>query len=239
MLHPGSLTLPLASANSEAITQERRPSFSELERLTCITGISRAQIGGILAQVHGPWLLHLGARERIVLLEAIAAMYGALGYLRKEAYILREVLGCIMDLLVCGRDEALSQRTASAGSDVRERSITDPVVAQGTVGIRENESAEGNESVLHVIKHVCRVHGIDLEAVKLVESSQKSLGSGNAVSDDSTLVDLGDVLSPLEPFGWPELQIGIIREVIAAAEALPGELAGSIMPNDVSSTLFL
>ena len=31
-----------------------------------------------------------------------------------------------------------------------------------------------------------------------------------------------DFIAHAEPYGWPELQIGIVREAIAVAEALPG-----------------
>lgn len=220
---------PSTSTNSESANGDHRPQFSELERLTCITGISRAQIGATLSQMHGPWLLHIGIRERIALLEVVATMFGAVGHLRKEAYILREVLGCVMDLLVCGREET-NGRTTSAVSGLRERSPSDPPSAQGTVGVRANESSEGNESVLLVIKHVCKVHGIDLEAVKLVNSEDKTT-DGNASSADSMLMALEDDQASQEPFGWPELQIGIVREMIAAAESLPGKLQHSILVN--------
>ena len=35
--------------------------------------------------------------------------------------------------------------------------------------------------------------------------------------------DDDDLQALQEPFGWPELQIGIVREAIAVAEALPGK----------------
>jgi hypothetical protein len=76
-----------------------------LERLSSISGISRSSIAAVLAQLHGPWLLHLGAGERIAVLEAMSRLYACLGYRRKEAYVLREVLGCVLDLIVCGREE--------------------------------------------------------------------------------------------------------------------------------------
>lgn len=188
-----------------------RNTYAELERLTAITGITRSQVAASLSQAHGPWLLHLEPRERIRLLQVLAAMFGALGHVRKEAYVLREVLGCLMDLIVCGRSESGpgSARASTAN--------------QGTVGVRENESSEGNESVVRIVKQVCRVHGIDLDAVGLVESDVARIRdsrvsqAGEDDEDDEKLL-----VAVHEPFGWPELQIGLIREAIAVAEALPG-----------------
>ncbi|KAH9856984.1 TRAPP II complex [Lenzites betulinus] len=224
MIQPGpSLFLPATLSNNASPTSasSARNTYAALERLTSITGITRAQISASLSQAHGPWLLHLDARERVRTLQFIAAMFGSLGHVRKEAYVLREVLGCILDLIVCGRDErgTGSARVLSAGLTSRTASLGG--AAQGTVGIRENERTEGNESILRLVKHVCRVHGIDLEAVKLLDITSPKRDSQQSESSEDA--DLAEELmaSTREPFGWPELQIGIIREAIAVAEALP------------------
>lgn len=142
MLQPG-LTSPLEAGGDKTATE------AALERLTAITGISRASIAAVLAQAHGPWLLHLEARERIFVLETMATMYGALGYRRKEAYLLREVLGCIMDLVVCAREEAGGARVIGAGLGIQ--GVVNMGANRGTVGIRENDSQVGNDSVVKIV----------------------------------------------------------------------------------------
>ncbi|KAI0928535.1 hypothetical protein AcW1_005748 [Taiwanofungus camphoratus] len=237
MLHPGANlyldSFMSAGADSSAATvtvttngSNSRTTFADLERLTTITGIPRVLIASTLAQVHGPWLLHLGPRERVNVLQTVAGIYGAIGYPRKEAYILRELLGSVMDLLVCGREEGSSIRSSSTGLGIRGVALGP--MNKGTVSVRENESVEGNESVLAIVKHVCRVHGIDLEAVRLIDFGAKvdyprPVDSGNADNNTDSLVEQEDDFPELsqEPFGWPELQVGIVREAIAVAEALP------------------
>jgi hypothetical protein len=164
----------------------------------------------------------------------MAGMYACLGYRRKEAYILREVLGCILDLLVCGREEDGQFRklnTPIAGLGIQGLSLGGSQVGgRGNVGVRQNESTEGNESVLRLLKYVCRVLGINLDAVRLVEidadwapqatddaEGQPSISSGTDAED---LLDM----TP-ESYGWPELQVGVVREAVAVAEALPGQLS--------------
>lgn len=199
-----------------------------------MTGISRSMIAGLLAQAHGPWLLHLGSTERLAILEVMAGIYACLGYRRKEAYILREVLGCVMDLLVCGREEHRASSNSSpgigsAGLGIRGVSFTDKAngTERGSVGIRHNDNIEGNESILRLLKYLCKVLGIDLEAVKLAQPEsdvpmngidEDSLTRSLTRSDDDTSHSQGDI------YGWPELQIGVIREAIAVAESLPGEI---------------
>lgn len=230
MLHPGGNPyLPPTLSHAE------HNSLLNLERLSSVTSISRATIASLLAQAHGPWLLHLGPRERLAILETMAGIYACLGYKRKEAYVLREVLGCIMDLLVCGREENRSSPRSSPGVGgpglgIRGVNFGDgnANTEQGSVGIRHNDNVEGNDSILKLLKYVCKVLGIDLEAVKLVEAD--SSGPSTAEKENGKKMDSvlpleadDDVLdSSHAVYGWPELQIGVIREAIAVAESLPG-----------------
>ncbi|PPQ83346.1 hypothetical protein CVT25_003985 [Psilocybe cyanescens] len=201
------------------LSSDEKDSWLILERLSSITGITRASISAVLSQLHGPWLLHLGQRERIAILETMASFYSCLGYQRKEAYVLREVLGCILDLMVCGREEdGFSQPTAqSAGLGIHN---VHPIVGGnwGSVGVRISESSAGNESVLRLLKYICKVLGINLEAVGLVEETKKHISdSPPSLSDYDE-----DIIEELrEPCGWPELQVGVVREAVAVAEALP------------------
>ncbi|KAH9926207.1 TRAPP II complex [Fomitopsis serialis] len=229
MVHPGAnpyLSSSTALSNTDhngvtvtVVNGRTRASYAELERLATITGITRTQIAGILSQVHGPWLLHVPARERIGVLQTVAGMFGALGYLRKEAYILRELLGSIMDLIVCGRGESSGARASGVGLGIQGAPMSKASTTSGTVGVRENPRVEGNESVLRIIKHICRVHGVDIESVKLVDIGALAAESNGDAADDAEEEDSTE--PPQDPFGWPELQIGIIREAIAVAEALP------------------
>lgn len=225
MLQPGPTAhLPPTLAHDEA------DQWLNLERLTKFSGISRTSISALLGQIHGPWLLHLHPRERLSILEAMASMYACLGYKRKEAYILREVLGCIMDLMVCGREEdginKVTSQTAGLGIQNGAGTPTNLPASpnQGSVGIRMNESSSGNESVLKLLKHVCRVLGIDLDAVKLADESSRDSGS-NEKGETADIYDDGLELDQYEAHGWPELQVGVIREAVAVAEALPDFLA--------------
>ncbi|KAJ7632643.1 transport protein Trs120 or TRAPPC9 TRAPP II complex subunit-domain-containing protein [Roridomyces roridus] len=207
MLHPGPQPYLPPTLSRDGLT-----SWANLERLSTISGVSRGSISAVLTQVHGPWLLHLGARERISILEYTASIYACLGYRRKEAYILREVLGCILDLIVCGREEDGLSRLSSVplpGAQGPNNSSSQ----RGNVGVRFSENMDGNESVLKLLKHICKVLGINLDAVRLVENAEES---STIEEEDADFV---------EPYGWPELQVGVVREAVAVAEALPDFLA--------------
>ncbi|KAG5638372.1 hypothetical protein H0H81_000383 [Sphagnurus paluster] len=204
-------------------------NWASLERLSSISGISRSSIAGVLSQIHGPWLLHLGPRERIAILEATSSVYACLGYRRKEAYILREVIGCILDLMVCGREEdglsRMSSVPGTSGLGIHGLSSSGGGSWSG-VGVRMSESSDGNSSILELLKYVCKILGINLEAVKLVDVTPTESEHSVAV-DESGLsshedYDNAAVAGNDDPHGWPELQVGVVREAVAVAEALPG-----------------
>jgi trafficking protein particle complex subunit 9 len=168
----------------------------------------RSQIAASITQAHGPWLLHLGHRERIAILESIAYLYSSLGYHRKEVYILREVVGCVMDLVVCSREENepsyLSEATINGlgSGDL------------GTVATKGIQRSTGNDSVLKLVKYICEVHGINIEAVAYINTATQGTEEEGRDTDSDDLLE--------DPYGWPELQTCVIREALAVAEALPG-----------------
>ncbi|KAF8274883.1 transport protein Trs120 or TRAPPC9 TRAPP II complex subunit-domain-containing protein [Lactarius quietus] len=182
---------------------------SNRDRLSSVSGITHSQIAAVLSQAHGPWLLHLGHRERIAVLETVAYLYSSLGYHRKEAYILREVVGCLMDLIVCGREEDGGSHLPGVVVNGKESGDS------GAVAVKGIERSTGNESLLKLVKYVCEVHGIDLEAVSFVNPGTQDEDEGGVPQDINT-----DEVQE-DPYGWQELQIGIIREALAVAEALP------------------
>ncbi|KAG2144925.1 TRAPP II complex [Suillus cothurnatus] len=185
MLQPGSTSYTQKTTSDS--------SWTNLERISIVSGVSRSQIANTVSQAHGPWLLHLGPHERLIILQSMASIYSSLGYRRKEAFILREVISCIMDLI--------------NGDEVS-------IVGKGAVGVRQNETLEGNQSILKLLIRTCKVLGVDLEAVCVAKAT------------DGTSNDLdGSADAAKESFGWPELQVGVIREAIAVAEALPDPLA--------------
>lgn len=233
MLHPGPKPyLP------PTLAHDGSRDWVALERLSHISNVSRSSISAILSNIHGPWLLHLGPRERISVLETTASIYSSMGFKRKEAFILREILGSLMDLIVCGRDEeGMSQPNAGAlqtgGLGIHNMT---PGPGQswgaGAVGVRLSERTQGNESILFVLKYLCRTLGINLEAVKLHAEPEDP-----STLEDSALIaqyEQEETEVFQEPFGWPELQVGIIREAVAVAEALPGE---QIHPTSASRSI--
>ncbi|KAG8935684.1 hypothetical protein FRC02_006960 [Tulasnella sp. 418] len=236
----GRLTFEFLLRGGRSPSFDSIPTESQLLRMTTITTITRTSISNALAQAHGPYLLHLPPSDRLKVLNAMAALYSCLGYKRKEAYILREVLAVIMDLIVTSREDmafygASSGMTRSASSGQGQaglgiaglESMTTSGVslpetgkggsAVGSVAIRQGVNEDGNASVLKLVRYVCDVYGINLEMVEVAET-----GKGEDETGEAAMLDADEDESDVnQPFGWPELQVGVVREAVAIAEALP------------------
>ena len=135
--------------------------------------------------------------------------------------MLRELLSTVMDVLVCSRDEVIKsarERGNGLGTLGSPGSgglgIVDAGSGVGSVGVRESESTNGNESIIRLVKYVCEVYGVDLGAVNIVGPNAKG---GVEVGVDDEAIE-GRMLR----YGWDELQLGVVREATAVVEALPG-----------------
>lgn len=126
---------------------------------------------------------------------------------RKEACVTREVVKRIAVMVVEARDEA--RRIGSAGfrGKTPQSARSDASVGLGlgmavsaqAVAVRRKESSDGNTGVVALFERALGIMGIDL------------LEAGEVSSDSR--------------FGWPELQVEMMKEGIAIAEALPDNTA--------------
>ncbi|CAE6339014.1 unnamed protein product [Rhizoctonia solani] len=207
--------------------------LAPLLRMSTITQISRAQIANVAGQAHGPWLQHLQPRDRLRALTQLATLYACLGFRRKEVYILRELLACIVDLVICAREETGTKVSTGRMSMIADTNESrgggwpGPGANQtgeisentGEIGVRIAETTEGNESILRIVKYICEIYGIDVSRVEVGTDIADTGKDGGGVDDDIELD------SPR--FGWREVQVGVVREAVQIAEALPGMLVGT------------
>lgn len=173
-----------------------------------INGITCTQVSTLLAQAHGPFLLHLESYDRIRLLRFMATIYSAIGFHRKEVYVLRELLSSIMDILVTSREETL--KASKSPRDEANSSLKE----SGNMAFRTLESPQGNDSLIRLEKYICEIYGIDLTSVKLLGISPDEPVQTDKLSTSPDSYYL--------QYGWADLQLGIVREAVAIAEALPG-----------------
>ena len=192
------------------------PPLAKKWRMTSMTTITRTQIANVAAQAHGAWIIHLQPHDRIRLFSSLAGIYSCLGFKRKEVYVLRELISVVMDLVVLGREEKREQNAARLG--VNDSNMSE-VAASSHVTVREHQITEGNQSILRLVTYICSIYGVNLKATRLKDD----LGQDEA-RDETWEMEAESIDFAKQPtYGWSELQLGVVREALAVAEALPGE----------------
>ncbi|KAG8836757.1 hypothetical protein FRC18_010798 [Serendipita sp. 400] len=212
---PVAFLTMLSSSLPPSFTPEP-PSNARRWRMTSMTTISRTQIANIVAQAHGPWVMHLHSHDKIHLLSYMAGIYSCLGFGRKEVYVLRELVSVVMDLVVLAREERREQNMARMG--VADGNLSE-LAASVHVTVREHQLKDGNRSILRLLIYICGIYGVNLKAVPLQEQNSTK------ENDPEWEERLNSIDFSRQPtYGWSELQMGVVREAIAVTEALP-ELA--------------
>jgi hypothetical protein len=127
-----------------------------------------------------------------------------LGLPRKEASVTRILVKRLALVIVEAREE--SRKAAKAPQPTKE---TEMAVGLGLgmavptrVAVRRKESAEGNASIVELLERLLSTVGVDL----LSFNSEPTLPSRGPQG---------------RHYGWPELQVEIMKEVITISESLP------------------
>jgi hypothetical protein len=126
----------------------------------------------------------------------MSTVYSAIGYQRKGAWLLHESIEYMLPLIIQHRRTGLS---------------------------KESHKSEHDIGVLELLKRICEVYGIG-------ERNVHDGGALEAMQDDNIMLAepkvnggvRGAASKETVRFGWPELQIDILKQCISVAEALIG-----------------
>jgi len=173
------------------------------------SGLVKADVSDALSHAFSPLLANLPVPQRLGYLNAIASLYGTLGFLRKRAAAVREIVGVAADAL-------RRARAASHGGHAAEIVSSAPAV-------------EGNDALVLLLEQVCDAYGVDLvsriHADDRANADKRISIIGGPGARRATAAAAGseasDALADARCFGWPTLQVAVLRDSITACEALP------------------
>ncbi|CDU24850.1 related to hypercellular protein (hypa) [Sporisorium scitamineum] len=228
---------------------EEKPTNAMYLSFTAVSGIARHDIAAAASSALSHSIIALKPTDQITLLSTLTAIFGCIGFSRREAHLLRHLQSTIVGLLVkAKRVNARAPSTASLpilqhqqfGKQTDE--LLGNIVAQTTY----DSLGRGPEAVLVLAMQICETYGIHVEvdplrnipsyhilskATKGLRSAYASPALGGAEEWTSERPSApganGGVarLTPLEmaneaPFGWKEQQIALLKETISIAELL-------------------
>lgn len=241
---PSSPPPPLGSAEQARVA--RFASFSPSNT------VPRSFIATSLASAYSPHLVTLSLPTRLRLTSEIASLYGRIGYRRKEAFVLRELAALCAEGVAGKSIEVFPAAGGTAGpspiaeemgsprsNDVATPSALQPAgngrpaphrFTSGSI-VRTTSDSAGNESIVRITEKVCEAFGIQV-APRVSREDAKAAKRKSMVQGRTLEI----MESEVGTFGWPSLQVGVLKDAIGIAEALPGALH-SLPPPLTSTTL--
>jgi len=186
---------------------DQRIRNKELSVLGQRSQIQRHEVYSHIQSALAPHHHALTKAERISLLVEAVWMARWLNLPRKEASVTRLLVKRLAMVIVEARDE--SRKAANMGHGGRQAKEAELTVGLGLgmavptprVAVRRKESTEGNTSIVELLEKLLSAVGVDLLSFGI------------------------DTSPPQGPqgrhYGWPELQVEIMKEAITISESLP------------------
>ncbi|CAO3633171.1 unnamed protein product [Mucor hiemalis] len=161
------------------------------------SGIPRHDIAEWVTKV---WEIHmndLALLDQIYLTTSMSSIYSLIGYHRKAAWMMQESVGHMLPLLIQHRRTGLSKDSKFSTSQ--------------------------DSGVLEILKRICEIYGIgernvhDIGTLEDMRQEDGAFFSSNkkALKKGSTHHQKGG-----RRFGWPELQIDVLKQCISVSDAL-------------------
>ncbi|KAK4519974.1 uncharacterized protein ATC70_010218 [Mucor velutinosus] len=161
------------------------------------SGIPRYHIAEWVTKIWGIHMNELALLDQIYLTTAMSSVYSFIGYHRKAAWLMHEGVDRMLPLLIQHRRSGLSKDTAKL-------------------------STAYDNGVLEILKRICEIYGIgernvhDGGALEAMRQEDQELFSKQTPSRSK-----GNIRPKEEHrFGWPELQICILKQCISVSDAL-------------------
>lgn len=207
---------PLVEDGDAQRTRSRRLALAQLASQSKVT---RHSILGHAEAAVAPFRQAMTKAEQLSIYVEVVRLARWLEMERKEAAATREVVKLVGAVVVEGREEHRHLLSHAAGQtyggDTSSAALNYGTGVPSAVVARRKETTHGNNSISELIERMCAILGVDLLA----------LGEPN---EEYQVAQPSDGLK--EPhFGWPELQVEVIKEAITISEALPG---GSLSSDD-------
>lgn len=177
-------------------------------KLTTMSRVTRAFVGKIILRAHGPWLQHLSARHHLHVLGHMVACIRLLGQDRRDAFLLAEMAGFALEQSpgrpALDRRESISSQ--SSFSSLNAQTITDvPKYLSDLLDCLSAYNLDPTAVAEQVVFNLLQ---------RRVEATGFDLGASNTI--DTSLYDS----HRLSRYGWIQLQIDSIKQLVDAADVL-------------------
>lgn len=218
---PRSFPAPVENKDDVAAARRRR---IVLGQLALSSQLSRSTILGHAEAALAPFRLAMTKAEQLAVHVEVVWLARWLEMERKEARVTREIIKLVSSVVVEGREEHtrwMSRVNSGLGLGV-PIGRSDPQVMSHSVAFRRKEVTEGNAGVMDLIQRVCAALGVEILPLGVDAVTVPGIQGSNELNEPR--------------FGWADLQVETLKEAIAVAENLPGELLRLFASADTTQT---
>ncbi|GJN91136.1 hypothetical protein Rhopal_004154-T1 [Rhodotorula paludigena] len=224
-----------SSPSTAPSTSSEQARAAHLASLSPSNTVPRSSIALWLSTAYSPHLALLALPSRLRLTAEVASLFGRIGYRRKESFVLRE-LAALCAEGVAGRNIEVFSAAAGPSPIPEERGDTPAGSARNSIDgsphaplpprnkpsdrtasiVRTTSDPAGNDSIVRILEKVCESFGVQVAPRLSREDAQTE--RGKSIVQGRTLEIMEREVGS---FGWPNLQIGVLKDAICIAEALP------------------
>ncbi|WVQ96819.1 hypothetical protein IAU59_003926 [Kwoniella sp. CBS 9459] len=232
--------LPPLQGRDTTDPSARRKRHRSLALLSASSQLPRQSVFAHVEQALGPQHRAMTKTEQLVIHTEAIWLARWLDLPRKEAAITRDVIKRLAILIIEGREE--NRRMGAAGfsrpnmatptSALLDENKSDaaaaavglglglPVVSQN-VAVRRKESIDGNGGIVTLFERACQVMGIDLLSFSRDDFASPAHRHTHSITQIDSDLPSSTSLKGEPRFGWPELQVELLKDGITVTESLP------------------
>lgn len=204
------------------------PDEATLIRWSLDAGVRRDEVAAATSQALTLSVPALKARDQVSVLSSMASIFGWIGFVRRETYLLRRLLASVMDWM---------HAAASAGVELLQIRLGE--VAPGLHVIYSPHRGKADYDALLVLAaQVCDTYGIQLDemlrhlpedhALARTREVRRLTSLGSLRPEAARQMWARDQYRPLEAntdlhaeaFGWDEVQALVVKDALAIAESI-------------------
>lgn len=226
-----------------SLVEDARPGPAMYASLSRQSSVERHEIAAPASLALSHSVSALKPPDQIAILCSLANVYGCVGFLRREAYLLRQLQATVVSLLA--RALLLNPREPKTVAKALSQVAGSDHAILGTLVSQTLSSGlgQGSDAVLILALQICETYGInvDIEPLRNIPTNHilaraattgKTTATGEpllkrtgrapwAAQNRSAGSDQDQILMQEESaFGWADLQVALLKDTICVAEML-------------------
>lgn len=157
--------------------------------------------------------------DRIIVLTGIASVLSELGYHRKKAIVLKELMSTLLPALIQARKDGAAEMGVHPAASLSSINVA---VSKADLQKADNERGATDHNVQSLLVVICHAYGVPMAPPPSSQNSHQDEAADGALLDtDQDIIARALQQASMHTFGARDLKLDILRSCINICEALP------------------